>query len=90
MRHKVAPIYRLPKQVKAVGRLLRAGSTDEQIAERLGTNFVTVKRQMQVLFRAYGCVNRIELAILMVAPLDSPVRAAIESRSDLNLHRLSV
>lgn len=54
---------RLTRRQRNLVRALLAGSTNREIAGRLGLREQTVKNQLSVIYRKLGVRNRLELAV---------------------------
>lgn len=74
-------LEQLSPELKAVARLVRSGYCTSDIAQALGVTINNVKMRLTRLFKVYGVTNREELVGLMLLPLDSTHRSAIEQRN---------
>lgn len=76
--HGILPLSRKEKRI---ARLIRdEGLPNKDIAERLGVHEQTVKMYLGSIFEKLRVRNRLELFIVLSAPLDSPFRLNIENR----------
>jgi DNA-binding CsgD family transcriptional regulator len=68
---------RLSLRESRVARLVGAGLSDEQIADRLGVTVMEVSTELAEVFRKLGLRSRTELALLAPeSPQPNPDRAA--------------
>ena len=73
--------YGLTPGEKRVARCIREGYEDAEIAVSLGIKLRTVKARLGRVYDKLGVTDRLQLAIVLVAPLDSPLRAAVENKN---------
>jgi DNA-binding NarL/FixJ family response regulator len=71
----------LTSREKQIARLISEGHSDKFIAKELSKAVITVKRNTGKIFIKFDVYNRIELAMLIKAPLDSPFRKLIEEKN---------
>ncbi len=58
------PIWRFSPRERQIVTLLVKGSSNQEIADRLGLRLQTVKNHLSRIYRKLGVPNRVQLAVL--------------------------
>ena len=71
----------LTHRESSVVKLICQGKSNDEIAKELSCEKVTIKHYMNHIFKKMNVHNRVQLAVVVTAPLDSPLRKIIEERN---------